>query len=84
VIVLALFLGRFRLGIHLCSLDLIQEESGDTVGAANVLQEVHVETYGSLSKKEKVEFILEQIRLTLAKQDYVRAASVSAKISKKT
>jgi 26S proteasome regulatory subunit N5 len=47
------------------------------------LQDVHVETYGSLSKKEKVEFILEQMRLTLGKQDYVRAAIVSGKISKK-
>jgi 26S proteasome regulatory subunit N5 len=42
-----------------------------------------VETYGSLSKKEKVEFILEQMRLTLANKDYVRAAIVSSKISRK-
>lgn len=47
------------------------------------MQDVHVETYGSLSKKEKVEFILEQMRLTLGKQDYVRAAIVAGKISKK-
>lgn len=52
-------------------------------GAADVLQEVHVETYGSISKKEKVEFILEQMRLTLAKQDYIRAHIVSNKISRK-
>lgn len=42
-----------------------------------------METYGSLSKRDKVEFILEQMRLTLAKQDFVRAAIVSGKISKK-
>ena len=36
--------------------------------AADVLGEVHVETYGSLSKREKVEFILEQMRLTLMKK----------------
>jgi 26S proteasome regulatory subunit N5 len=47
------------------------------------LQEVHVETYGSLSKREKVEFILEQLRLTLANKDYVRANIVSGKISRK-
>lgn len=52
-------------------------------GAADVLQEVHVETYGSLSKREKVEFILEQMRLTIAKKDYVRAAIVAGKISRK-
>lgn len=51
--------------------------------AADYLQEVHVETYGSLSKKEKVEYILEQLRLTLAKKDYVRAAIVSGKINRK-
>lgn len=44
------------------------------------MQEVHVETYGSLSKKDKVEFILEQMRLTLAKKDYIRAHIVSNKI----
>jgi 26S proteasome regulatory subunit N5 len=47
------------------------------------LQEVHVETYGSLSKREKVEFILEQLRLTLAKKDFVRANIVAGKISRK-
>jgi 26S proteasome regulatory subunit N5 len=47
------------------------------------LQEVHVETYGSLSKREKVEFILEQMRLTLGKKDFVRATIVAGKISKK-
>ena len=51
--------------------------------ASDVLQEVHVETYGSLSKREKVEFILEQMRLTLAKKDYVRSAIVAGKVSRK-
>ena len=48
-----------------------------------MLQEVHGETDGSLSKKEKVEFILEQMRLTLGKKDFVRAAIVAGKISRK-
>ena len=61
----------------------MQEQEGDIASAADVLQEVHVETYGSLSKKEKVEFILEQLRLTLGKQDYVRAAIVSGKVNRK-
>lgn len=65
------------------ALATIKEQSGDIDGAALVLQEVNVETYGSLSKKEKVEFILEQMRLTLAKQDYVRASIVSGKVSRK-
>ena len=63
---------------------IIQESYGNIAAAAEVLQEVHVETYGSISKREKVEFILEQMRLTLAKKDYVRAHIVSNKIQKKT
>jgi 26S proteasome regulatory subunit N5 len=65
------------------ALATIKEQEGDVAAAADILQEVHVETYGSLSKKEKVEFILEQMRLTLAKQDYVRAAIVAGKVSRK-
>lgn len=62
---------------------ILKEDDGDIAGAADVLQEVHVETYGSIAKVEKIEFILEQIRLTLGKQDYVRAYIVANKISKK-
>eukprot|EP00978_Attheya_sp_CCMP212_P005168 scaffold11448_cov44-Attheya_sp.AAC.4 len=65
------------------ALATIKEEDGDVAGAAEVLQDVHVETYGSLSKREKVEFILEQMRLTLAKQDFIRASIVSGKINRK-
>jgi len=65
------------------ALALIKEQAGDIPGAADVLQEVHVETYGSLSKREKIEFILEQMRLTLAKKDYVRTAIVSGKVNRK-
>jgi len=61
----------------------IKEEAGLIGEAADVLQEVHVETYGALSKREKVEFLLEQIRLTLLKKDFVRAAIVSNKINQK-
>ncbi|KAL7530467.1 hypothetical protein ACHAXR_007287 [Thalassiosira sp. AJA248-18] len=61
---------------------IIKESEGDIAGAADVLQEVHVETYGSISKREKIEFILEQMRLTLAKKDYVRAHIVSNKIKR--
>lgn len=61
----------------------IKEQAGDIAAAADVLQQVHVETYGSLSKRDKIEFILEQMRLTLAKRDFVRAAIVAGKVSRK-
>ncbi len=34
-----------------------------------------------MEKREKVEFILEQIRLCLAKKDYVRTQIISKKIN---
>ncbi|CAM9284286.1 unnamed protein product [Chrysoparadoxa australica] len=61
----------------------IKEKDGDINGATEVMQEVHVETYGALDKKEKADFILEQVRLTLAKKDYVRALIQSRKINRK-
>ncbi|CAK4669419.1 hypothetical protein LEN26_005634 [Aphanomyces euteiches] len=61
-------------------LSQIKEKNGLISEAADILQEVHVETYGAMTKLEKAEFILEQVRLTLAKKDYVRAFILSKKI----
>ena len=44
---------------------------------------IQVETFGSMEKKEKVEFILEQMRLCLAKKDYIRTQIISKKINTK-
>ena len=41
----------------------IKEEAGDSAAAAEIMQEVAVETYGALSKHEKLFFIEEQVRL---------------------
>nr|CUU98493.1 hypothetical transcript [Hymenolepis microstoma] len=59
----------------------IKESKGLIEEAADVLQEVKVETFGSMEKREKVEFILEQMRLCLAKKDYIRTQILSRKIS---
>lgn len=59
----------------------IREADGDIVEAANVMEELQVETYGTMEKREKVELILEQMRLCLAKQDLVRAQIIAKKIS---
>jgi 26S proteasome regulatory subunit N5 len=40
--------------------------------AANIIQEIQIETYGTLDAKEKVEFILYQMKLVLMRNDYVR------------
>lgn len=59
----------------------IKEADGDIDGAATVMEELQVETYGTMEKREKVELILEQMRLCLAKQDIVRSQIIAKKIS---
>nr|XP_018902865.1 PREDICTED: 26S proteasome non-ATPase regulatory subunit 12 [Bemisia tabaci] len=61
----------------------MKEDDGDIQGAATIIQELQVETYGSMEKKEKVELILEQMRLCLAKRDYIRTQIISKKINTK-
>lgn len=61
----------------------IKEEQGAITEAANILQELQVETFGSMDKKEKVEFILEQMRLCIAKKDFIRTQIISKKINTK-
>jgi len=62
----------------------IREDEGKVSEAAELMQEVQVETYGSMEKEEKVDYILEQIRLCLDKGDLIRGTIVSKKITSKT
>ena len=62
----------------------IKEEAGKIDEAASIMQEVAVETYGALSKHEKLFFIEEQVRLCLDKGDYIRAQILSRKINAKS
>ncbi|KAL6552212.1 26S proteasome non-ATPase regulatory subunit 12 A [Orobanche gracilis] len=59
----------------------IREEQGLIAEAAELMQEIAVETFGAMAKTEKIAFILEQVRLCLDRQDYVRAQILSRKIS---
>lgn len=61
----------------------IREEEGNAAEAAKIIQELQVETYGSMDKREKVELILEQMRLCLAIKDYIRTQIISKKINTK-
>ena len=42
----------------------IKEAEGDIAKAAEILQEVQVETYGTMEKSEKVEYILDQVTIS--------------------
>jgi len=61
----------------------IREDEGKIGEAADILQEIQVETFGQMDRSEKTEFILEQMRLCLEKKDYIKASILSNKISKK-
>ncbi|CAF1684553.1 unnamed protein product, partial [Adineta ricciae] len=62
----------------------IYESQGKTKEAAEILQELQVETYGTMDRREKLEFLLEQMRLCLAKNDYIRTQIISKKINTKS
>ncbi|KAJ3105682.1 26S proteasome non-ATPase regulatory subunit 12 [Phlyctochytrium planicorne] len=64
-------------------LSKIREDEGKIAEAADVLQELQVETFGSMDKREKTDFILEQMRLCLAKKDFTRVQIISKRISSK-
>lgn len=59
------------------------EAKNDLEKASSLLQEVQVETYGSMDKSEKLNFLLEQLRLLLSLKDYVRFHIISKKVNKK-
>jgi 26S proteasome regulatory subunit N5 len=71
---------RARLSLMLAH---IRESEGKIAEAAHILQSVQVETFGAMKKKEKTEFILEQMRLCLAKKDFIRTQIISKKINPK-
>merc|ERR1712130_292770 len=62
----------------------IREKEGDPEKACKILQDVAVETIGSMEAMEKSRFILNQMRLCLLTKNYVRAEIMSKKISTKT
>jgi 26S proteasome regulatory subunit N5 len=58
-----------------------KENDNDILEAAKILQEVQVETYGSMDRREKLEFILYQMKIMLKKEDFVRLFIISKKIN---
>jgi len=64
-------------------LALLKEAEGEVEEAATAMQELSVETYGRMDREEKIEMILEQMRLCLLRKDYVRTQIISKKVSTK-
>lgn len=61
----------------------IKENDGDIAAASKILEEVQVDTFGTMEKREKVEFILEQMRLLITNEDFIKAQIVAKKINTK-
>ena len=59
----------------------IKKEQGDIKAARDILTELQVETFGSMSRREKTEFILDQIQLCIDSGDWTQAAILGRKIS---
>ncbi|CAO1633815.1 unnamed protein product [Parajaminaea phylloscopi] len=58
-------------------------EEGNLDKAVTVLRDLQVETFGSMERREKTEFIIEQMRLNLLKKEYVQLLIASRKINTK-
>jgi len=65
------------------ALSRIYEADGKLKEASETLQEVAVETFGSMDKREKAEFLLEQVRLCHTQHDFVKMQIIANKVSKK-
>lgn len=59
----------------------IRKSQGDLKAATEILCELQVETFGSMSRREKTEFILEQVALCIEVGDWTQAGILSRKIS---
>ena len=59
----------------------IKKQQGDLKAATETLCELQVETFGSMDRREKVEFILEQVALCIEIGDWTQAGILSRKIS---
>ena len=61
----------------------IKEASGDVTSASDLLQDLQVETFASMERREKLEFILEQMRLLRLKENWDMLSIVSKKVNTK-
>ncbi|OAA60264.1 proteasome regulatory particle subunit [Niveomyces insectorum RCEF 264] len=61
----------------------IKKKQGELKAATDILCELQVETFGSMSRREKTEFILAQVALCIESGDWTQANILSRKISTK-
>lgn len=59
----------------------IKKQQGDLKAATDILCELQVETFGSMDRREKTEFILAQVALCIENDDWTQASILARKIS---
>ena len=64
--------------------NILEYEEGDIPRAAQIMQELQGETFMSLVKRTKIDFILEQVRLSIAVDEFSKATLMARKLSSKT
>lgn len=62
-------------------LSSIKKSQGDLKAATETLCELQVETFGSMGRREKTEFILAQVELCIESKDWAQAGVLCRKIS---
>ncbi|KAF7457694.1 26S proteasome non-ATPase regulatory subunit 12 [Cryptosporidium felis] len=61
----------------------IEQERGNVMEASRLLEDVTVETIGNMDLREKTQYVLEQMRLSLLCKDFVRLQIFAKKINPK-
>ena len=74
---------EFEFSVAIKRLTEIHLSRGDINEAAKCIQDIQIETFGSLERGYKVEYILFQMQILLKKEDYIRAMIVSNKINRR-
>lgn len=61
----------------------INLKRGNIEEAAKQIQDIQIETFGSIERPYKIDYILFQMRILLNKQDYIRTLIVSNKVTRR-
>jgi 26S proteasome regulatory subunit N5 len=74
---------EYEYSVAIKKLTEIMLSQGDIEEAARLIQDIQIETFGSLDKVYKVEYILFQLLVLIQKGDFIRFQIVSNKVKRK-
>jgi 26S proteasome regulatory subunit N5 len=61
----------------------LRESEGDIAAACKIIQDEQVEIIGAMEPRERTEYIIDQMRLAMAMNDYIRFPIIAKKINPK-